>query len=85
MATHSSILAWKIQGTEETVGYSSQGCKRARHYLVTKQSNKQKPSSLTGLHNLGKRNKKGKVSQTRKPWIAERGVSGWSRVWGQII
>ena len=85
MATHSSILAWKIQCTEEPVGYSSWGCKGVRLYLVTKQSNKQKLSSLTELHNLGKRNKKGKVSQTRKAWIAERGVSGWSRVWGQAI
>ena len=28
MATHSSILAWKIPRTEEPVGYSSWGCKK---------------------------------------------------------
>ena len=27
MATHSSILAWKIPWTEEPVGYSPWGCK----------------------------------------------------------
>ena len=27
MATHSSILAWEIPGTEELVGYSPWGCK----------------------------------------------------------
>ena len=27
MATHSSILAWKIPWTEEPVGYSPRGCK----------------------------------------------------------
>ena len=27
MATHSSILAWKISGTKELVGYSPWGCK----------------------------------------------------------
>ena len=28
MATHSSILAWKIPWTEEPSGYSPWGCKR---------------------------------------------------------
>ena len=27
MATYSSILAWRIPWTEETVGYSPRGCK----------------------------------------------------------
>ena len=27
MATHSSILAWRIPWTEEPVGYNPQGCK----------------------------------------------------------
>ena len=27
LATHSSILAWEIPGTEEPVGYSPWGCK----------------------------------------------------------
>ena len=31
MATHFSILAWRIPGTEESGGYSAWGCKRVRH------------------------------------------------------
>ena len=31
MATHSSILAWKIPGTEEPGGPQSMGSKRVRH------------------------------------------------------
>ena len=37
MVTHSSILAWEIQWTEETAGLQSMGSQRARHNLVTKQ------------------------------------------------
>ena len=37
MATHSSILAWRIPGTEEPVGLPSMGLRRVRHELVTKQ------------------------------------------------
>ena len=29
MATHSSILAWRIPWTEEPSGYSSSGCKES--------------------------------------------------------
>ena len=29
MPTHSSILAWRIPWTEESVGYSPQGCKES--------------------------------------------------------
>ena len=29
MATHSSILAWKIQGQRSLVGYSPLGCKES--------------------------------------------------------
>ena len=29
MATHSSILSWRISWTEELVGYSPQGCKES--------------------------------------------------------
>ena len=36
MATHSSILTWKIPRTEEPGDYSPRGCKRVRHDLVTK-------------------------------------------------
>ena len=38
MATHSSILAWRIPWTEELVGFSPQGCKEsdtADHILLT--------------------------------------------------
>ena len=31
MATHSSILAWRIPWTEETVGLWSMGSQRVRH------------------------------------------------------
>ena len=31
MATHSSILAWRIPWTEEPGGYSPWGCKRIGH------------------------------------------------------
>ena len=37
MATHSRILAWEIQWTEDLVGYSLWGRKRGRHDLATKQ------------------------------------------------
>ena len=37
MATHSSILAWRIPWTEEPGGLQSMGLQRVRHHLVTKQ------------------------------------------------
>ena len=37
MATHSSILAWKIPWTEETGELPSMGSQRVRHELVTEQ------------------------------------------------
>ena len=36
MATHSSILAWKIPWTEEPGGLQSMGVARVRHDLATK-------------------------------------------------
>ena len=36
MATHSSILAWRIPWTEEPGGLQSMGSKRVGHDLVTK-------------------------------------------------
>jgi len=36
MATHSSILAWKIPWTEEPCGLQSMGVARIRHDLATK-------------------------------------------------
>ena len=40
MATHSSMLAWKILGTEEPDGLQLQVRKGVRHELGTKQHNK---------------------------------------------
>ena len=37
MATHSSILAWRIPWTEEPGGLQSMGSQRGRHDLLTKQ------------------------------------------------
>ena len=37
MATHSSILPWRIPWTEEPGGLRSMGLQRVRHDLVTKQ------------------------------------------------
>ena len=37
MATHSSILAWRILWTEEVMGYSPWGCKRVGRDFETKQ------------------------------------------------
>ena len=36
MATHSSLLAWEIPGTEESGGLQSTGWHRVGHNLVTK-------------------------------------------------
>ena len=35
MATHSSVLAWEIIGTEEPNGLQSKGSQRVGHNLVT--------------------------------------------------
>ena len=35
MASHSSVLAWRIPWTEETGGLQSKGLQRGRHDLVT--------------------------------------------------
>ena len=42
MATHSSILAWKIPWTEEPGGLQSMGSQRVRHNLATKQQQLQR-------------------------------------------
>ena len=41
MATHTSILAWEIQWTEESGGLHIHGVKRVRHDLATKQRQQQ--------------------------------------------
>ena len=42
MATHSSILAWRIPWTEEPGGQQSMGLQRVRHDLVSKQQHRRK-------------------------------------------
>ena len=37
MATHSSILAWRIPGTEEPGGLPSMGLPRVKHCLIPKE------------------------------------------------
>ena len=41
MATHSSILAWKMPWTEEPGGLQSMGLQRVGHDLATKQQQQQ--------------------------------------------
>ena len=45
MATHSSILVWRILGTEDPGGLQSMGSQRVRHNLVTKQQKNKKTFS----------------------------------------
>ena len=40
MATHSSILAWRIPWTEESGGLQSMGLQRVRHDLATEHKHK---------------------------------------------
>ena len=44
MATHSSILAWRIPWTEETGWLQSMGSYRVRHHSVTKITTKERPT-----------------------------------------
>ena len=46
MATHSSILAWKILWTEEPGGLQSMGSQRVRHYWASEHVFKKKEKSL---------------------------------------
>ena len=52
MATHSSILAWKMHGQRSLAGYSPWGHKIVRHDLATKQQQQ----------NLARRNIKDSVT-----------------------
>ena len=45
MATHSSILAWRIPGTEESGGLQSMGSQRVRHDQVTETHRRQRRQS----------------------------------------
>ena len=46
MATHSSILGWRIPWTGEPAGYSPWGHKRVRHDLATKKQQQQQQALL---------------------------------------
>ena len=50
MATHSSILVWRILGTEDPGGLQSMGSQRVRHNLVTKQQKNKKTFSQVLLN-----------------------------------
>ena len=52
MATHSSILAWKIPGTEEPGGLQSRGSQRVGHDQATKHTytNKTETNKHTHTH-----------------------------------
>ena len=41
IATHSSILAWKVPWAEELGGLQSMGYQRVRHHLPTEHADKQ--------------------------------------------
>ena len=43
MATHSSILAWRIPWTEEPGGLESMWSQRVRHNLVTEREHEEDP------------------------------------------
>ena len=49
MATHSSILVWRIPRTEEPGGLQSMGSQRVRHDLATKQQQ----GEVVEAHSLG--------------------------------
>ena len=50
MATHSSILAWRIPWTEESGGLQSMGSQRLLHNLATEQQQSYKSSGLPPLN-----------------------------------
>ena len=57
MATHSSILAWRIPRTESLVGYSPWGCKESDtterlHFLILSISSKYMIIVITELYFL---------------------------------
>ena len=52
MANHSTILAWKIQWTEEPGGLQSKGLQRVRHDWMTKHAHMHAyfPTQIKELH-----------------------------------
>ena len=55
MATHSSILAWRIPCTEEPGGQQSMGSQRVGHESVTKQQLAVSHGSYTCVPGTGRR------------------------------
>ena len=53
MATHSSILAWRIPCTEEPGGLQSTGWKRAAHNIMTEHKHSTQ-KSLRAIYNINR-------------------------------
>ena len=56
MATHSSILAWKIPWRDEPGALQSMGLQRVKHDLVTKQQPQTTQSQRTSTRDTGVQN-----------------------------
>ena len=56
MATHSSILVWKILWTYDPGGLQSMESRRVRHDWATKDKHKNQEKCLEGAHKSVKRN-----------------------------
>ena len=56
MATHSSILAWKIKWTEEPGGLQSMGSQKVGHDLATKQEQLKEKLLFLGVFTVGDEN-----------------------------
>ena len=92
MATHFSIIAWKIPGTEEPGGLQSTGSRRIEHDLVTKQEvserqrrAEQHPKTCEKKEGDPKLNGKGRehLMEAGKTWLyrgqSTRGSSLWQK------
>ena len=76
MAIHSSILAWKMPGAEETCRLQSLGSQRVRHDLVTKQQQLQQFSTYREAFWIFK------IIGMRISWIGEkRRLSKLTKLW----
>ena len=81
MATHSSILAWRIPWTEEQGGLQSVGSRRVRRDWATKRAGTQ-VERVPGSHIRQKVGKKSHVSQTLH---SENNFVSRKRIWQRII
>ena len=73
MATHSSIVAWKISWTEEPDGLQSMGSQRVRHDWAT-------DTHLLMQDSKGKLKQQMQKASTSVPWLCIRKV-----IWGAHI